>query len=185
MNTWPNQRLNALKWILLPGLAVFVSDQILKIYTAKELMPNQMFSLLNQGWLHWTRAPNSGVVFQSLEMLYNPENALWTRYVPAFCLLLLGWLILRGLFKNKYSSSGRVSLVGCSLFWFGGLSNVLSHFNSLFVDDTLSMKFFPGNRTFTFNIADMGIAFGMTLLGIALMNMTTRQVTLGGLKQFT
>jgi signal peptidase II len=153
-----------LHWLLWPGLLTVAFDQGLKIMTAMSLRPNQTLPILDQTWLRWTRLPNSGIIFQSFEMVYTPENALWTRFLPVLALLLtaltLGWAASR----MDGTKTSRLLATGFSIFWFGGLSNVMSHFRSIFVDDTVSAQFLPGGRFFNFNIADLGITIGMALV---------------------
>lgn len=161
-------------WLILPGVLTLVLDQAIKIVTASELRPNQAVAILEQSWLLWTRSPNSGLLFQTFDMLYKPENALWTRYIPTAALILLAFYFMRITRSFDRSAEIRLVKVGFSVFWFGGLSNVLSHYKSVFVDDTVSAKLFPGGRFYTFNVADLGISLGMCLVLVAILWLVVR-----------
>jgi lipoprotein signal peptidase len=66
---------------------------------------------------------------------------------------------------------------GFRIFWFGGPSNVISHFRSVFVDDTVFAQFLPGGRFFNFNIADLGITIGMALVLVEIFRQITTPAT--------
>ena len=156
-------------WAILPGIAALLLDQCMKVFTAQNLKPNQSLPILEQSWLRWTRVPNSGLIYQNFEMVYKPENALWTRYIPASVLVLMGFIFIKAIMQAPKNIVTSVIALGFGLFWFSGASNVLSHFLSVFVDDTISARFVWGGRFYTFNIADMGITLGMILVLAALL----------------
>jgi lipoprotein signal peptidase len=153
--------------LLCPGLFIFVLDQYSKFLTAANMKPNQVVSVLEQKWFFWTRLPNSGLLFQNFEMVYSPENAIWTRYLPALALIITAKFWVSSELKSDRPFSSSLATIGFSVFWFGGFSNVLSHCLSVFVDDTMSAMLFPGSRFYTFNIADLGITLGMLMFFMA------------------
>jgi lipoprotein signal peptidase len=148
-------------WIAWPGIVTLALDQGLKAFTASQMRPYQAFPILGQKWISWTRVPNSGLLFQKFEMVYSPENTLWTRYLPALALLLTAIFFIRTLRLLGGHQVSKLVSGGFSVFWFGGFSNVLSHFLSVFVDDTVAAQLWPGSKVYIFNIADLGITLGM------------------------
>ncbi len=173
-NTVRNVTSQKMHWLIWPGVLTLALDQLMKVVTAKSIRPHQAFPILEQKWLLWTRVPNSGLLFQNFEMVYTPENALWTRYLPALALAFTAILLIRFALK---SDGGRVSKLvagGFSIFWFGGFSNVLSHYLSIFVDDTISAQLWPGSKYFIFNMADVGISLGLFAVLIAVLLETLR-----------
>lgn len=74
--------------------SVVVIDQWQKFYVFHHLLPNQTVPLLSGGrslghfWLSLCRYPNSGGIFQSHELVFNPGNSWFVRYLPTASLIL-------------------------------------------------------------------------------------------------
>ena len=140
-----------------------------------QLRPNQVVPLMGQDWIRWTRVPNSGLLFQKFEMVYTPENALWTRYIPALVLMVIAIFLIRGLRSSAANQVSKLVVAGISIFWFSSFSNVLSHFLSVFVDDTVTAQFWPGSKFYVFNVADLGITLGMAAVFFAIVRIAMVQ----------
>jgi len=149
------------------GILLLGADQAQRSYVARHFNPYGAVPILGQNWLRLTRVPNSGMAFQSHEMVLRPDNALFVRYLPAVALAVL--LVLFALLRRSASrdrAHGRLPALdlGFALLWSGGASNVLSHWRALFVDDTFAVRFFPRIPFCIFNLADVGVVVGLAVV---------------------
>jgi lipoprotein signal peptidase len=148
-------------WWLGVGAAVVAADQALKAY-CKHLFINNQSARLIPGFdgIHLTRVMNPGLMFHAFSGVPRGQNEIYIRYFPTLALVLFFAFFLgtRGL------GSSRRERFGFGLMLAGGLSNVVDHWRSYSVMDTLKVIVGGHYRYQAFNLADAAIALGLVLV---------------------
>ena len=141
------------------------ADQALKGWITRTLIPNQSLDPLGWGWLQFTRVPNGGLIFQSYSVVPYGQTEFYIRYLPTavFGVFLIGYGLLR--YPDRKSIGG-LERVGFSLFTACGLSNLLDHWRSYYVEDTIKIMLSP-QKGYPFNLADMGLLCGLAFMLIS------------------
>ena len=137
--------------ILIIALAVFVLDQLTKVYFTKALPLGGSLPVV-KGVFHLTLVHNRGAAFGILK-----------NQVPVFIFtsLLAIILIFVNFRKNRQKSLYRIAL---SLILGGALGNLADRLLFGYVIDFLDFRVWP-----VFNVADSAITVGATLLALAML----------------
>ena len=159
------------RWLRLAavGAALVAADQAQRAYVFRAFVPNESLLLLGLGFVRLTRVPNSGLMFQSHEMVVRPENEVAVRHLPTLALVVLVAAFVGARRLLARGAPRRVPLLdlGFVLLASGGASNLLSHWRSVFVDDTFAVRFWPGTPFCIFDLADVAVCAGLAIVASA------------------
>jgi signal peptidase II len=151
------RRLTPLVLILLATATCIGCDQITKDFARDHLLYGARMTLVND-LVHLVYAENAGVAFGIGAAL--PSTVRFWLFIVG----IVGVLILIGVVAYRRRGMGAVFLSGITLVMAGGLSNLIDRLmNDGHVVDFLVLDV-GGLRTIVFNLADVLVLLGTTLL---------------------
>ncbi len=142
------------------ALGAIASDQCLKAYCRSAFINNESASLFGFQWIQLTRVMNPGLLFHGLSSVPRGENEIFIRYLPTVALLVFIGMFI---WTRKFGQT-LLEKVGFILLVAGGASNLIDHWRSYYVMDTLKVLVGPHHQFQPFNLADAWITTGVTLL---------------------
>jgi lipoprotein signal peptidase len=141
------------------GALALCADQALKFWIHLKLVPNQSLRLFGD-WLMLTRVPNRGLTFKTFSEIPFGENHLHIRYMPTLILVLF----ITVYFWARGSKGSAIERMGFALIVAAGSSNLVDHWRSYFVTDTLKALIASPHQYFPFNLADLSISLGLAMM---------------------
>lgn len=131
-----------------------VLDQVAKLVARANLTTGQSTADIIPGLFHFTLTGNTGGAWSIL------SDAMWVLVVFALvvCLVIIGYIIMRGQFLNFAEVLGLGLIVG------GGVGNLIDRIAFGQVTDFIDLSFmnYP-----VFNVADIGVVCGVVIFIVA------------------
>jgi signal peptidase II len=148
--------LRGLERLIVTALAVFVLDQVSKLWVARALEPDGSMIVV-PGFVNLILSRNTGIVFGILNNLDFAYKAALVTVLSVVALLGVGYFV----FQSKEQSA--LVILSLGLILGGALGNVVDRVRLGYVVDFIDV-YYRHHHWHTFNVADSAISVGVAIL---------------------